>query len=99
MNTPPIPTVRQSIQRRRVKEIPTRTTLGSRHRPKRGSALNTHQSKHSIIPDRTRRTQSVPQGTPGQRNDTTVKEPLCRRLLLHQKEEWEAMTCTRLQTR
>jgi len=98
MNSPSIPMIRQSIQRQRIKKVPTRVTLGPCYQPKGRSALNAHQLKHPFIPNQTRGTQGIPQGTSHQRNDMAIEEPLCCRLLFYQKEEWEVTTGARLQT-
>jgi len=95
-NSPPVQTICEGLQRGRVKETTPQTTVGPCHRPKRGSSFHAHQPKHPTIPAGTGRTQKVPQRAPRTRDDLTIKEPLCCRLLLHKKEKQKATTSTRL---
>jgi hypothetical protein len=52
----------------------------------------------SIEPHGTRRDAKVCRRTPLTRNHSRIIEPLCGKLLLHQKERWEVMPSTGLST-
>ncbi len=97
-SSPSVLTIPQSIQQRRIKEVPTRATMGPRHRPERRSTIHPHQLKHSLVPTQARGAQKVPQRAPRSRDDMTVEEPLCHCLLLHKEKEREVEARTRLQT-
>jgi hypothetical protein len=60
--------------------------------------LITDQQNYQTIDNGTRRTQEICRRTSGTRHHTTIQEPLRRIVLLHQEEEWQTKTCTRLLT-
>jgi len=72
--------------------------MGPQDRAETWSAPNSNQLKHSPITTRNGRTRQIYQRTHHQRHHTRLQKSLRRRLLLHQKEEWEATTSTGLLT-
>ena len=97
-NPSPVQNVRRCIQRPRIEEIPAQATLGPQDRTKTWSTCNVDQQNDQIINDGTRRTQEICRRTFGTRHHTMIQEPLCRIILLHQKEERQTKTSTRLPT-
>src|ERR1700679_868446 len=96
-HTPPtLPKTRTSVQRTGSTAIPRTASMGLRHRTQKGRSQ--HSTRQSILPHTagTGRSPRLPQGTPGERIYPTIKKPLCRPVLLYQKERWEVAPGPRL---
>src|SRR6266852_6695772 len=97
-NTPRIPKTPQGIQRRKIPTTPITHNMGSRNRTIAWGTSNPPGSTPPPKPKRTRRDAEVCRRTSEERNHSRIVEPLCSKLLLHQKERWKAATSPRLQT-
>ena len=91
-----LPKTRPCIQRTRSAKIPRTTTMGSCNRTQ--ERRSSHATQENICPDprRTKSTSRVHQRTRSEGLYTPVQKPLCRPLLLHQKERRTTTTSPRL---
>jgi hypothetical protein len=95
-STETICTVYQSLQRRRIPQLPTNMHLGPRNRVKTRCPRHHTQENILTIADRTRRNPQVHQRTPEVRNHLTIKRTICSPFLLHQEERQQTTPSTRL---
>ncbi len=96
--TPPIlrlPRHLRTAKRRRTTSI---SPLGPCHQVKARGPSDSHQKNNPTLPNQASQTLQIPERTHSPRNDTTIEEPLHYTILLHQKEEWEALPSPRLPT-
>src|SRR6266851_5580049 len=96
---PPISRLSRRLRTTKREGPPPVKALGPRHRIKSRRPDNPHPQNHTTLPDGTSRTLPVPQRAHRPWNHPAVEKSLCRVILLHQKEEWEAQTSPRLPTR
>ncbi len=81
------------MKRKRATPI---THMGPYHQAKTRSASDPHKQNHLTLTSQTTRALPIPERTHSTRNNTPIQEPLHHIVLLHQKEEQEASTSSRL---
>ena len=98
VNPSPIQDIHWCLQWPRIKEVPTKMTLGPQDQTETWSTNNTDQQNHQTIDNGIRRTQEICWRTSRMRNHPMIQEPLRCVLLLHQEKEQQIKTYTRLPT-